>query len=299
MTKSASINNFYIFCAFDQWGIDVSFVFFSIFNELNSDKTLHIHCINFEDEIFEEYQKKVTSNYNNIILHRFTIEHNSDLYAIDDRESVLYEAHTEVLEHKIKFWASSEHKHILYLDTDLLIYTDIDVLLTDTHTNIVGSVLHPEKGFGYNAGVIVINQPETNTMFEQYLVFAKKTKPMHFPEEYTLDHVEGYTRGKFPKNYHVAVFNTDIKNPLIIHMFSDTSKPWSVSSTYMLTHINTNIVQRYLEWYKYFDITKQKGVLSEKFCKKVQEQIEVVNKILKIQTKIHARKEKLYERILQ
>ena len=296
-------NNFYIFCSFDEWYIDLSYVFFASFNKFNSDKILHVHCINFSNEKFAQYKENVTKLFSNIVVESFVQESNSKLLSYDDRESPAYAAHTEVLEHKIKFWATSNEKHILYLDIDLLIRGDLSVFCSDTTTNVIGSRMHQNKGYGYNAGVIVINQPDNRTMWEQYQTLLKNSKDkVCYPEEYLLDNIKNYTRGEFDAHWHCVPQSDlfDESNTVITHFFPIYLKLWSTEiDKIVCTIFGTKFMISANAWYELYDKMKALNILSDRFCQKVDKKRSAINKFLQLKSRVDQRRNKLYGSILQ
>jgi len=293
--------DFYIFCAFDEWYADLSYVFFASFNQYNSDKILHAHCVNFPEEKFTVYKYTVSKYFPNVIVEAYTQSGNDKYVTLDDREQTAYAAHTEVLEHKIKFWASGE-KHILYLDIDILIRGNLSVFLTDTTTNIIGSRHHREKGYGYNAGVIVLNQTDSSILLNTYNHLLSQSKEkISYPEEYLLDNLTNYTRGEFIDYLHIVpqanIFDSD--RTVISHFYPEDVKLWDSCTKNLVQNIfGTKFLISANEWYTLYDRVKSLNILSDRFCKIVDAKRSYINNLLAMKAKITDRRNKLYGSVL-
>ena len=295
--------DFYIFCAFDEWYADLSYVFFASFNQYNSDKILHVHCINFSEEKYLTYKNIVSKYFKNVITELYSQPSNDKYVAVDDRELTVYAAHTEVLEHKIKFWAASEYKHILYLDIDMLVRGDVSLLLKDATTNVIGSRHHKDKGYGYNAGVIVINQPDNPTMLKQYNALLTNLKDkLTFPEEYLLDNLTDYTRGEFADYLHCVPQSRefDKDKTVIAHFYPVAIKLWDKCTDKLVqTIFGTRFSICANEWYALYDKVKALNILSDRFCKKVDSKRSYINNLIALKTKADNRRQKLYGSVLR
>lgn len=301
MSLTSMKNDFYIFCSFDEWYADLSYVFFTSFNQYNADKIIHAHCINFSADKLEEYKKNVSTYFSNVIVEAYDQQLNNKLLTYDDRESTAYAAHTESLEHKIKVWSLSKEKHILYLDIDTLIRKDISPLISDASTNVIGSRMHQEKGYGYNAGVITINQPEHQTMWEQYKKLINDCpNKVGFPEEYLLDNIKDYTRGEFDVHLHCTPASREFNDDtVVVHFFPKHIKLWTLDIDTLAQDIfGTKFSINASNWYALYDKVKLLGILSDRFCNNVDKKRSIINNFLQLKANVDNRRNKLYGSVL-
>lgn len=221
------LDDYYVFCTIDYAYKCASYVFLESLLMYNDYITVHVHCINFTEDQFAEYDKFVTDRWHGSVI---AVKEDMEDIEYPSKQTHYYQrivnTHGTALLSKCIIFGRKYKKYMFHLDVDMLIRQNFIEVFKAYEEQLIGNCYYYFAGV-FNAGFLIINAGDVTIgeNLHEWLQTYNKNDAVIVDEAYLQSF--NFTTHYLPTSY--CTVNTyrprDIDTVKVVHFIGNT-KPF-------------------------------------------------------------------------